>query len=249
MAREFAKKFYHSKEWKKVRELAWQRDNGLCQKCLKEKNIMKPGEEVHHMIWLKPSNINDPFITLNLNNLILLCKDCHINIHKVKERKEKTLMINNGMYINENGELCKQKIHIVCGPPGAGKTTYVKKYMERGDLVVDFDMIKQSISLCNKTETPDSLLSIAESIREVLYKTIEMNQVPAKTIWIVALLPTRKQRDELSKRFNADVILIEKTLEECLENIMNDNERIDKELQMRILDKFFGYYQPPLKSR
>ena len=146
MAREFAKKFYHSKEWKRIRDIAFERDKGLCQKCLIEKGEHVPGEEVHHIIWLRPSNINDPNITLNLDNLITLCKDCHINLHKNSTHRRKTHTVMNGTYIDEQGQIQKQKIIIVHGAPASGKTTYVHKHREPGDLIVDLDAIKDAIS-------------------------------------------------------------------------------------------------------
>lgn len=98
MAREFSKAFYKSKAWKKLREYIFSRDNGLCQDCLKDGKIT-PGEEVHHIEFLTPTNINNPDITLGENNLILLCKSCHHNRHnKRKSTRE-------GFKFNERGEL------------------------------------------------------------------------------------------------------------------------------------------------
>lgn len=75
MAREFAKSFYNSKEWKKCRELIMIRDSYLCVLC------NKPAQEVHHKKHITPNNINNPAITLNPENLISLCGDCHKKIH------------------------------------------------------------------------------------------------------------------------------------------------------------------------
>lgn len=99
MAREFAKAFYRSKAWKNVRQYVFTRDKGLCQDCLKN-GIYTAGKEVHHITWLTPDNINNPSITLNENNLILLCKDCHHNRHDRYKPK-----IREGLVFNEYGEL------------------------------------------------------------------------------------------------------------------------------------------------
>ena len=80
MAREFSKAFYKSKGWKKVREYVFNRDNGVCMDCL-DKGRLTPGKEVHHIVFLTPDNINDPDITLNEDNLITLCKECHHKRH------------------------------------------------------------------------------------------------------------------------------------------------------------------------
>lgn len=249
IAREFAKKFYHSKEWKKIRSIVFERDKGLCQKCLRERDEEVPGDEVHHMIWLRPSNINNPDITLNTDNLILLCKDCHIGIHKAStQKKERAQMVNNGVYIDDIGNIKQQKVYIVHGAPGSGKTTFVRNNMEVGDLVVDLDLIKQSISMCSNSESPDNLYHIAESIRESIYKMIEFGQVNARTVWVVSMLPTRKQRSNLARRLNAELIHMEANIETCIDRILNDDERVDKEKQMRIVDNYFGYYEAPLQK-
>ena len=76
MAREFAKKFYRSKEWEQVRNYCLMRDNYLCVNC------GQPAEEVHHIKHLTPSNIGDPSITLNPANLQCLCRACHFEEHR-----------------------------------------------------------------------------------------------------------------------------------------------------------------------
>lgn len=100
MAREFAKPFYNSNAWKECRE-AYKKSiplyrRGLCEQCYK-KGIHELGEEVHHKIWLTPKNINDPKVTLNHDNLILLCFECHRAIHMKRVKKQ--------YKFNENGEL------------------------------------------------------------------------------------------------------------------------------------------------
>lgn len=75
MSREFSYGFYHSKLWKDVRKTILMRDNYLCRHC------NKPAQEVHHIIHLNPDNINDQNVTINPNNLISLCKDCHFKEH------------------------------------------------------------------------------------------------------------------------------------------------------------------------
>lgn len=77
MAKEFAKAFYHSKVWKEVRESILKRDKYMCQMA----GCHNPAEEVHHKKRLTPDNINDVSITVNPDNLISLCGNCHKAIH------------------------------------------------------------------------------------------------------------------------------------------------------------------------
>ena len=98
VARDFAKKFYNSKQWIKCREAYKQSVNGLCERCL-SKGKYVPGDEVHHKIYLTPENINDPNITLSFENLELLCSSCHNNEH------HSTDVTAEGLCFNEHGEL------------------------------------------------------------------------------------------------------------------------------------------------
>ena len=103
MARDFSKAFYRSKEWQEVRKYCLLRDNFLCVQC------GMPAEEVHHIIHLTPTNINDIAITLNPGNLACLCKTCHFEEHK-KDKAEgiaraKAKGIENPYEFDENGFL------------------------------------------------------------------------------------------------------------------------------------------------
>lgn len=74
--KDWAKWFYSSQQWQNCREYVKKRDSYLCQDCL-AKGLIVPAEEVHHIIPLTPENIMDPSVTLNENNLISLCRECH----------------------------------------------------------------------------------------------------------------------------------------------------------------------------
>lgn len=78
--KEYAKSFYNSKAWQKVRSQVWQRDRGLCQECLKN-GIIREGDTVHHIKPITPETISDESITLNMDNLETVCRDCHAKVH------------------------------------------------------------------------------------------------------------------------------------------------------------------------
>lgn len=86
MARDFAVAFYHSQAWKKCQASYTKQAHGLCEVC-KSKGLIVPGVIVHHKIHLTPENISDPDITLNPGNLMLVCRDCHADIHRERTRR------------------------------------------------------------------------------------------------------------------------------------------------------------------
>ena len=81
----YAEKFYKSKSWQKVRNAYMRSQRSLCEICLAN-GIIKPCEIVHHKIELTPENIDNPEITLNYNNLELLCRQCHAEAHDKRKK-------------------------------------------------------------------------------------------------------------------------------------------------------------------
>lgn len=94
MAREFAKKFYNSSQWKKTRESYMHSIHWLCERCKCNTAYI-----VHHKTYLSPSNINKPEITLNFDNLEGLCLDCHNDEHMPSKTTVK------GVRFDEDGNL------------------------------------------------------------------------------------------------------------------------------------------------
>jgi hypothetical protein len=75
MARDFSTGFYHSKAWTETRDMCMSIHHGICQLC------GRPAEIVHHVRPLTPLNVNDPLVSLSLDNLVCVCRDCHAIIH------------------------------------------------------------------------------------------------------------------------------------------------------------------------
>lgn len=99
MARDFAKAFYKSSEWEKVRQFVLMRDKYKCVKC------NRPALEVHHIEHLTPDNIWNPWIALNPDNLASLCKDCHFAEHKADKAAGKKAYDKS-----KNGD-CREGFH------------------------------------------------------------------------------------------------------------------------------------------
>ena len=120
MARSFSKSFYDSREWAAVRSYVLMRDHYTCTRC------NNPAEEVHHITRLSPENIWDKSITLNPDNLISLCKDCHFAEHKAEkeagQRRARGTSAGDcreGYHFDENGMLVPDHRGDEI-PPGSG---------------------------------------------------------------------------------------------------------------------------------
>lgn len=70
--RQYRQYISYSPAWKALRKQVIERDGGLCRRC------QKPGNEVHHLTYRRLFNEA-------LEDLELLCKDCHENAHPWKK--------------------------------------------------------------------------------------------------------------------------------------------------------------------
>ena len=102
MAQDFAKSFYSSKRWQDCRNAYAKRAHYLCENCLR-KGIYRPGEIVHHKIEISPTNIYNPEVTLNFDNLENVCRECHAELHK-KSIKDRRYTIDEDGRVVINGQ-------------------------------------------------------------------------------------------------------------------------------------------------
>ena len=235
--KDFSKKFYKSKAWEDCRAAFYFSKHGLCECC------QGPGKIVHHRIELTPDNINNPDITLNWDNLELVCLDCHNSIHKTGQ----TLNSNRirsytapGTMFDENGDLVPKKdVTIVWGAPASGKTTYVREHFCHGDIVVDMDILLQSISLSDIYKGPEDLKPYVFTLKEELYKGIANRIGRFNHAWIIAGLPRKDERKDLCQRLKAELIHMDATEAECIKRIHTDQNREDKSKHIDIAKKYF----------
>lgn len=97
--------FYQSQEWKDCRAAYSASVSYLCEDC-RAKGLYTPGKVVHHLKPITLRNVRDPAITLNWDNLRLLCQSCHAARHSKPNRR---------YTVDENGNV----FMLDSPPPGA----------------------------------------------------------------------------------------------------------------------------------
>lgn len=80
----YNREIYATRRWQQLRKAVLQRDKGLCQNCLKNGKY-KTGNEVDHIIALAENG--HPW---DINNLQLLCSECHIEKTRLEHKKNRT---------------------------------------------------------------------------------------------------------------------------------------------------------------
>jgi 5-methylcytosine-specific restriction endonuclease McrA len=97
MAREFAKQFYRSKQWRQCRAKYIITKFNICERC------GASGLIVHHKKYITQDNINDYYILFDYSNLELLCKDCHNKEHHGADDVD-----DSDIYFDSNGNICSK---------------------------------------------------------------------------------------------------------------------------------------------
>jgi predicted kinase len=241
LSKEWAKAFYNSITWKNCREAYFNQTYGLCELC------ESPGEEVHHKTFLTPENISDSNISLNFDNLQLLCRSCHNAIHErayemYRAKNRKNLSTLNGLCFDENGDIVKKKnVFIVWGAPASGKTSYVKEHKGKHDIVIDLDYLISALSMYEgeRKDLNEDAFPFALKVRELLYSIVEKRELFFENVWIVTMMPNKQKRIELQNRLKAELIHIDTDKEGCIARAKADIKRLDKQRQYKIINKYF----------
>lgn len=238
--------FYEDPKWLHKRGNILRRDEYLCRQC-KRYGKSTAATTVHHIYPYGEY----PMYRLTDINLLSLCTECHNSMH---DRNNNT-MTDKGIYwqdkirkalgIQDADIIDTFRVVVVWGSPGAGKTTYVKQNMQPGDMVVDLDNIKQAISLQGKKAVISNLMPVALNIRSHIYDLIADRQtINADTVWVVAGLPKQADRDYIKAKLRPNEMKhIDSDRDTCIAHALEDRERIDKEIQLKIIYKWFEEYE------
>lgn len=189
--------FYRSKEWESLRnQLRIERVNNngdvICEHC--KKAIVKQYDIIaHHKEHLTESNVNDYSISLNPDNIELVCFRCH-NITHSKGFKSK-------------------KVYIVYGAPCSGKSYYVDSVATADDLIIDIDRIYEALNITRSNKLLNTVMSTYRHLIDIV-KTRNGQWTNA---YIVRGLPHAMERQRLADLVDGELVFIDTDKQTCLE--------------------------------
>lgn len=175
-------------------------------------------------------NVNDPAISLNPENIMIVSHKSHNEIH------------------NRFGGRIKpyqKKVYYVYGAPCSGKTSYVLDNMQKGDLICDIDRIWTAISGQPEYIKPNDIKPAVFSVWNALLDNVKTRAGSWETAWVIeggALLGDRMRRIET---LGAESIYIDTPYEECMKRLEKDKDRafvIDE--WKSYIETWFNQYQP-----
>ena len=110
-------------------------------------------------------------------------------------------------------------IHIVSGPPCAGKSTYVKENAKDGDLRVDYDMIAQALGATNSHAAEGLVRTAAFGAREGAIMAA-LKDTEAES-WIIHTSPSEEHM-KMYEEAGADFVNLDPGYEVCMERAKQD---------------------------
>lgn len=219
--------FYASPAWRNFRAGIIAERKLICEHC--GKLIAKQRDaHVHHKIHLTEDNYKDASIALNPENVMLVHKDCHDQIH------ERFGYAPKG-----------KKVFIVYGMPLSGKTSYVEERKGRQDIVLDMDRLYEAITLLPRYDKPEILYRVVRGVYNHLLDNVKTRTGRWRTAWIIGGFPDKYQREKLADELGAELVYMECTRDEAISRIMLDEERRHRvEEYTGYIDKWIERYVP-----
>ena len=200
--------FYCRKDYLDLAQACKIKSGGVCAKCggVFDISELRP----HHKVELTLDNIDDVNVTLNPDNIEVLCHDCHNAAHK-----------RFGYAVGA------KRVYLVYGSPCAGKTTYVNNVATRNDLIVDLDKIHRAICICGLYDKPDATKRVAFNVRDYLLDEVRTATPRRKwqDAYIIGTYPDRTDRDIFVQDYGAELVHIDTSKEECIKRAYQDIER------------------------
>lgn len=127
-------------------------------------------------------------------------------------------------------------ITVVTGPPGGGKSTYIRERAQPGDVVIDLDRLALALTT-EGTEHhayPKHVTTVAVSARRAAIDCAL--QLPSDThVWIIETQPTQ-QADERYREAGAEIVLCDPGREVVVERVQRERPQHIK----RVVDDYYS---------
>lgn len=130
-------------------------------------------------------------------------------------------------------------VYLITGSPGAGKSTYAKKHAGPNDIVFDLDEVVKSLG-GDYHEEEDTYLTVALAMRDAAISEIGKRHGHWENAYFITASSDRQEIDHLAMDLDAEEVSIDTPYDKCIENILHDDTRTNKEGQIALVKKWHG---------
>lgn len=214
---------YDSKWEKTTRIRILKRDDYLCQICAKS-GVWTKATDVDHITPKSRGGGDED------SNLQSLCKRCH----RKKTRLERHFPMSAIKPKPPN-------VILVCGPPGAGKTSYCHKHATDKSIIIDLDDIIEDLRKQQPNKKGDF---VKEAISERNRLIDSLHHQAYDKAFVIISLPVLSDRQKWRQLLGGELVFIYQDMYICEKRIMSDRKRntFQKTVSLDALRKWFKKY-------
>lgn len=132
-------------------------------------------------------------------------------------------------------------VYIVTGAPGSGKSYFVNQHAGEYDIVYDFDRIADA--LCPKSGVHGNrrfMMDLLMDIRKTVIRILSSGIGEWNNAYFITSSADPVQIRSWLKMMKAEEIHIDTPLDKCIENIMADDTRPNKQQQIDLARNYFA---------
>ncbi len=211
-----AKQLRSSARWRRVRALKLA-EAPLCEDPFRfhlQDGVIVAASQVHH----KQGLITAPDLAFALENLASICPGCHRRVEALERQGQTTQLL-----------FAQGEITLVAGPPGSGKSTYVRRHQRPGDLVVDWDLLIGALAgqpgEARHLSQRQTILPYASIARDAVIAALAAEGMRGANAWVIAMVPRAEERQALRERLHAQTVVLAVPLAVCQQRIQGDTQR------------------------
>ena len=217
----------------------------LCVQCAEE-DVDRLAECVDH---IRPVEWPDDPGFWDAANHQPLCWSCHSRKTVREDGGFRGRVLGPELVFPPDLRPSRPPLSLVCGPPGAGKSTWVRAQAGPDDEVIDLDAICAEVSGTARRGWPLDIKRRAMQRRNAMLRGLAESDAPRA--WFIVTGGQGRARERWAKALGAgQIVLVVAQREECVRRIMADEDRAPvREGLVRAVDDWLAGWHCGLGER